>query len=241
MSVASPPWMLRMREIEGTLEFPGAADNPIILSWGGMIARQFPVLHDYCLNYTHDEIAWCGYCMGLCTATCDVHIMPPYNPADDTHSFMWAQAWKDLPGEDITMKPRRGGICVLARHVTMFDRIENGRYICIGGNQSDAVKESAFSPGAIEKMIWPANQPTIYLPDEQQFSTARTNLWLQKSLNVLDARLTKRLEEDGDYGEQTYRIMREFQAGFRLPVTGLAGARDIAAIDAELAFRKISV
>lgn len=237
-TIVPPLWLKEMRRIQGTLEAPGAADNPIILSWGGSIARRFPEMASYCRGYTHDEIAWCGYSMGFVIANSGQR--PPFVRGDDYKSFMWAQSWKTMTGSRLST-PRQGAICVLPHHVTLFERMEGGRYICLGGNQGDAVKESAFSPSSIEMVIWPSNVPVIKLPGTLSFSNKHSNLWLQRSLNILSGQLTPPLDEDGDYGENTYELVMEMQKSYHIPLTGIAGSREVAAIEAELAYRHLNI
>src|SRR5262245_12590965 len=42
-----PSWLATMRAIDGTLEEPGSADNPVILSWSDTIAHAFPDMATY--------------------------------------------------------------------------------------------------------------------------------------------------------------------------------------------------
>jgi lysozyme family protein len=57
---ASPPWLATMREISGTREYSGGADNPVILAWARFIGEKYPEMRSYCAQYNHDAIAWCG-------------------------------------------------------------------------------------------------------------------------------------------------------------------------------------
>jgi uncharacterized protein (TIGR02594 family) len=56
--------------------------------------------------------------------------------------------------------PRQGCIVVLKRgkgwqgHVTFFDREENGRLICLGGNQSDNVCFAAYRKSLVLGYRW---------------------------------------------------------------------------------------
>jgi lysozyme family protein len=57
---ASPPSLATMREISGTREYSGSADNPAILGWARFIGEKYPEMRSYCAQYNHDAIAWCG-------------------------------------------------------------------------------------------------------------------------------------------------------------------------------------
>jgi hypothetical protein len=149
----------------GTLEVPGAGDNPVILAWGREIGRRVPRLKSYCANYQHDETAWCGYFEGYLFVL--LGLMPPYDPGDDLHSFMWAQSWKDLPGQRLDKRAmRRGCVVVFPRHVSTFDHYDaDGNAVCLGGNQGDSVKFSSYDVSSIEEAIWP-DVDKIRLPGE---------------------------------------------------------------------------
>lgn len=148
-----PAHLETMRQIAGTLETPGSADNPVILAWRDEIAQRFPEMAAYCANYTHDSVPWCG----LTVAYCMAHngIRPVFGPAD-TDKFLWAQAWKQFGTEVAKGQEQLGDVLVLARHVTLFNgRMADGSYIGLGGNQSDRVRESFYAPGTIEAVRRP--------------------------------------------------------------------------------------
>ena len=150
MPDAVPPWLATMQEITGTLEFPGGADNPVILAWRDEIARRFPEMGTYCAQYTHDEIPWCGLTVGYCMA--HNGIRPVFGPTD-TDKFLWAQAWKQfgLPAD----RPLPGDVLVFAGHVTLYDGEEGGSYLGRGGNQSDSVKVSHYPKSSCQAIRRP--------------------------------------------------------------------------------------
>lgn len=60
-----------------------------------------------------------------------------------------------------------GAIVVFAHHVTFLaGRDHAGHILCVGGNQSDMVRMSAFNPQAVVTYRWPLGQP---LPAQQSF------------------------------------------------------------------------
>lgn len=147
------PWLATMRGIVGTEEYAGGADNLTILGWRDEIARRYPEMASYCRNYTHDSIPWCGLVMAYVMAVNGVR--PPFNPGNELESFLWAQSWKMLAGTRLA-QPRPGCVLVLPRHVTLYERTEGEHYVCVGGNQSDSVRESRYLGSDVEVMIWPA-------------------------------------------------------------------------------------
>jgi len=159
MPDAVPPWLATMQAITGTLEFPGAADNPIILAWRDEIARQFPEMASYCTNYQHDETPWCGLTVAYCMAHNGVR--PVFGP-DDTDKFLWAQAWKQF-GTPVD-RPQPGDVLVFARHVTLYDGEDGDSYLGRGGNQSDSVKVSRYSKSGCEAIRRPPGASAVSRP-----------------------------------------------------------------------------
>lgn len=113
-------------------------DSAVIMAWPGAIAAKFPDMADYCKGYVHDSIPWCGLTMAYCMAMAGIR--PPFDPANDTSSFLWAFAWQTW-GTDATDNPQPGDICVFrwsggGGHVTMYDHeVDDDYYHCSGGNQ----------------------------------------------------------------------------------------------------------
>jgi lysozyme family protein len=128
-------------------------DNPEIMTWPAYIATQYPDMVAYCKQYTHDSIAWCGLTMAYCVARAGKR--PPFNPAVDTESFLWAFAWKTWgtkvwdasDGVPISQAhPQMGDIVVFeglagagSGHVTMYDHLSpnDDLFWCSGGNQGN--------------------------------------------------------------------------------------------------------
>lgn len=161
MAEQDPPWITTARGFIGTQEVPGSGDNPLILTWPGIIAAAFPNkagLNSYCALYTNDDIAWCGLFTGVCFSING--IMPVFG-SGDLQRFLWAQAWK---GFGVRLDaPRLGCVAVLARHVGFYVGEEGSNYLILGGNQSNGVNIKRFAKDAIEEFRWPdaiAAQPS---------------------------------------------------------------------------------
>jgi uncharacterized protein (TIGR02594 family) len=144
-----------MRAITGTLEAPGAADNPTILSWRDEIARRYPEMAAYCANYTHDSIAWCGLTIAYCMA---VNGIRPVFGRTDTDRFLWANAWQQF-GRRLDA-PQLGCVVVFTRagggHVALYEGEEGDNYVIRGGNQSDSVCVTRMAKTKFSGAFWPA-------------------------------------------------------------------------------------
>lgn len=168
-----PAPLATMRAITGTLEAPGAADNPVILAWVAEIAQRFPEMAAYCRNYRHDSIPWCGLCMAYVMA--HNGIRPQFNPSDDLQSFLWANGWKHFGTAVDHAQP--GDVLVFARHVSMCDGEEGDYYIGRGGNQSDSVKTSRYAKSSVQAIrrapaasVTGSTQPAVPISTVKRFT-----------------------------------------------------------------------
>ncbi len=150
-------WLTIARSLIGTTEVPGAANNPVIMSWGNRLGAR--VLG---IAYGADSVPWCG----LFTAWC-VHqagITPP-------RIAIRAKAWATW-GEPIALlsgaMPNRliplGAIAVFERkgggHVGFVDSVNaDGSLNILGGNQGDAVNVRRFTRDRLIALRWPAGVP----------------------------------------------------------------------------------
>lgn len=148
LSEPSPAILLEMIKIFGTLEGPGAADNPTIMAW----AKEMDV-DDI---YKHDETPWCGLTVGLCVKRAGLN--PVKTP-------LWAKAWaewgigqKTAMLGDILVFDRAGG----GGHVGLYVGEDAECFHVMGGNQRDSVciarilKSRIF---AIRRTAWKVTQP----------------------------------------------------------------------------------
>jgi hypothetical protein len=144
-----------MRAIDGTLEEPGSADNPVILSWSDTIAHAFPDMATYASGYKHDSTAWCGQTLAYVMAVNGIR--PPYDPSDELKSYLWVDAWDDWGASVSSGQERLGDVLVFSspHHITLYEGQENGFYLGRGGNQSDKVKVSRFAKSGINTIRRP--------------------------------------------------------------------------------------
>ena len=121
-----PRMVVEARRLIGTVETPGAKNNPVILGWaqelGGTVGK----------IYTADSVAWCGLFMAVVAQRAGK--VPPPDP-------LWALNWRNFGtaagqpvlGDVLTFMRDQGG------HVALYIGEDQTTYHVLGGNQSDQV------------------------------------------------------------------------------------------------------
>lgn len=139
---------MEMLKIYGTLEEPGASDNPTILGW----AKEM----DLDGVYKHDDTPWCGLTVGLCVKRAGLATVA---------TPLWAKAWaKWGTGQYVAML---GDILVFDRaggggHVGLYVGDDPDCYHVIGGNQRDSVCIARILKSriyAVRRTSWKMEQP----------------------------------------------------------------------------------
>jgi uncharacterized protein (TIGR02594 family) len=142
-----------MQSLIGTEWEKGDKPSPIITGWLNFIGQQYPIMSSYCKSAAGlDYFEWCGLAVGYCMAKSN--IAPVFvSPRMETDDFLWAYAW--LNWGQIKSTPSPGDVVVFNwgggnAHVTLFVRdLGNGYWTCLGGNQSNQVKESNFPKSCV--------------------------------------------------------------------------------------------
>lgn len=119
-----PRMLVEALKLFGTVEAPGARDNPTILAWAAEIGLS--------KTYSHDSIPWCGLFIGVVAKRAGKSVVD---------SPLWALSWADfgvaspvpMLGDVLTFKRDGGG------HVALYVGEDAGAYHVLGGNQSDQV------------------------------------------------------------------------------------------------------
>lgn len=132
----------------GTVEFPGANDNPAILAW----AKQTGMAK----IYKKDSTAWCGLWMAYTTLQAGWDV--PVNP-------LWARNWTNFGVRAETAM--LGDILVFNRgkglaHVGVYVGEDAMYYHVLGGNQSDRVMIKRILKSRLieaRRCPWRVNQP----------------------------------------------------------------------------------
>lgn len=129
-----PTWLAEARNLLGTREVRGSANNPEIMQWA----------RDLDQWYTGDDVPWCGLFVAHCMA-----VGAPDEPQD--FNRLGARAWMNFAvecGADV------GAVAVFWRthktrswngHVAILTGQSDTAYRVIGGNQSDNVTKTWIS------------------------------------------------------------------------------------------------
>lgn len=157
-----PKMLVEALRLHGTVETPGAQDNPVILDW----AREVGIDS----IYHHDATAWCGLFMAVVAARAGKRL--PYHP-------LWALNWARWGEEG--GQPELGDVLVFTRwsggHVGLYVGEDAAAYHVLGGNQHDAVtiarvaKERLYACRAYYAVGRPANVRPIMLTADGEIST----------------------------------------------------------------------
>lgn len=134
----------------GTVEFPGANDNPAILAW----AKQTGMAK----IYAHDSTAWCGLWMAYVSLQAGWDL--PVNP-------LWARNWATWGVPVAKGKELLGDVGVFARakgqgHVGIIVGEDVACFHVFGGNQSDRVMIKRIAKNRLieaRRCPWRVNQP----------------------------------------------------------------------------------
>lgn len=123
----TPPRLVReAMALNGTIETPGAANNPIILNW----AKETNTSADNW--YNADSIPWCGLFMAVVAQRAEWPIV-----AEPLRALSWATFGKKVDkavlGDVLTFKRKGGG------HVGIYVGETADSFYVLGGNQSDKV------------------------------------------------------------------------------------------------------
>jgi len=144
------PLMVRVAvDLIGTLEKPGAPDNPVIIAWADEVAQCVGTAYNRWAAdfYNDDKIPWCGLFMAVCAvraANGRPARMPP-------NKYLAALAWVEFGTPIAPSHAAVGDVIVMTRagggHVTLCVGIEKGgaRFFGLGGNQGDAVTIAPFA------------------------------------------------------------------------------------------------
>lgn len=136
-----PRMIVEALKLFGTLEAPGARDNPTIIGW----AREVGLGS----TYSHDSIPWCGLFMAVVAKRSGKPIVD---------SPLWALSWAafgrdaaaPMLGDVLTFKRDGGG------HVALYVGEDADAYHCLGGNQSDKVCITRIGKARLHRARRPA-------------------------------------------------------------------------------------
>ena len=145
-------WLTEARRLIGTREVPGAANNPVIMSWGNRLGARI-----LGIAYTADSVPWCG----LFAAHC-VHVAGHKPPPIAIRASAWGSFGTAI--STTQTRPPLGTVAVFSRqgggHVGFVVAVHtNGDLDILGGNQGDAVNVRRFPRARLTAFRWPAGVP----------------------------------------------------------------------------------
>ena len=137
------PWFEEARHLVGTKEVLGPKSNPVILDWA----------EDLDINYTGDDVPWCGLFVAHCIGSTLQEESLPGNP-------LGARQWERF-GDATT--PRLGAVMVFWReslasgkgHVGFYVGEDDTAYQILGGNQKDSVCLTWLAKNRLRGARWP--------------------------------------------------------------------------------------
>lgn len=186
----------------GIKEDPTSASNKTVLDYFAESGHSW-VKDD--TNY-----AWCSAFMNWVAKKAGL----PY-----TKNLM-ARSWLTV-GKEVK-KPEIGDICVFCRgsinastgHVSIFIREDGDKIFCLGGNQSDQVNISIYSKSQLlcYRDITQKSPSIEFTKELKRGDKGSEVKQLQKMIGV---------DQDGDFGPITERVLKQFQTSHGLPATGI--------------------
>lgn len=121
-----PKMLVEALKLFGTMEKPGSANNPVILSWAKEVGAEVADV------YKADSIPWCGLFMAVVAKRAGKEV--PTHP-------LWALSWSAFGAKspaaglgDVLVFVRNGG-----GHVGLYVGEDGSAFHVLGGNQSDRV------------------------------------------------------------------------------------------------------
>lgn len=141
--IAQPLWLQAGIKLIGTKEMPGSGDNQNIIDWahdlGGDIATE----------YTHDSIPWCALFANHCLMLAGIKGTGTLLALD------FAGKWPSVK----LLGPAVGAFAPMVRSggghiVQIVGRDQHGNFMCLGGNQSDAVNIEPFPVSRLNRGFW---------------------------------------------------------------------------------------
>jgi uncharacterized protein (TIGR02594 family) len=141
--MSEPIWIAAARQHIGLREIPGAPTEPKIAGWLKKLGAW----------WADDSTPWCGTFVAAVMQSCSI-----------PHAKAWYRAKAWLEWGQRVMYPALGAVVVFDRtgggHVAIIvGQDNNGRLLCIGGNQGDAVSIAPFDRSRVLGYRWPPGEP----------------------------------------------------------------------------------
>lgn len=153
--LADEPGPMMLREalkLNGTLETPGAANNPTILAWADELGDRLGTGYARWAAkwYDKDSIPWCGLFMALVAARANVERRADREPPRE---YLAALNWQTFGIGVPKAEAMLGDVAVLARagggHVAQIVGEDMAAFHLLGANQNDSVCVARFPKTAV--------------------------------------------------------------------------------------------
>lgn len=140
-------WLQEARRLTGVREVGGSGSNIEIIDWAKELG----------IDYSSDDIAWCGLFVAHCVGSTLTAEPLPNNP-------LGARNWLKFGGP---CTPRPGAVMVFWRgsrdgwkgHVAFYVGEDDKAYHVLGGNQGDRVCITRIAKDRLLEARWPATVP----------------------------------------------------------------------------------
>lgn len=128
------PWIAEARKYIGLKEFPGSANNPVILRWFDAIRSGW---------FKEDSVPWCAAFVGGCLEA--VGIKSTRSAAALSYSAYGVKVLTPVYGCIATKLRFNAAGKQVGGHVGFIvGRTPKGDLLCLGGNQGDAVSIATY-------------------------------------------------------------------------------------------------
>jgi len=156
MGSTEPAWLLAARQLLGTREAAGSANNATILGWAKLLGLKI-----LGIAYNADSVPWCGLFVAHCLRAAGVDLS---GMTVGVRAKAWA-TWGANLGADV-LAP--GAILVFDRegggHVAFYVGEDATHYHVLGGNQGDRVSIMRLAKGRCVARRWPRGVPVVGRP-----------------------------------------------------------------------------
>lgn len=136
---SNPTWVQIALAEHGQAEIAGAQHNPRILQYHATTGFRAPT----------DETPWCASFVGWCLEQADLRSTS--SAAANSYSTWGIPLEKPVLGAVVTFTRQGGG------HVGFYMGQRDGKWLILGGNQSNRVSIAPYDPNRMTAIRWPAD------------------------------------------------------------------------------------
>lgn len=143
---SEPVWLKTAQASIGVKEYPGAANNPLIMRMATKAAKFLGI------KYDGDHVPWCGLFASYCMV--ENGFIPPSIAIRASEWAKWGVALsKPAPGAVLVFTREGGG------HVGFYISEDAQYFHVLGGNQGDAVSIIKIARDRCTAIRWPKEIP----------------------------------------------------------------------------------